>query len=248
MERIGPEFMRGTRYDAMGSSEQRRGLPAPPLEMPVPADAPVLELPRFEDLAAPHVGLATVLTQRTSVRTYARGALRLEELAWLLWCTQGVKEVLPNRAGTFRTVPSAGARHAMETFLLANRVDALGPGLHRYLAIRHAVARLWTDPDIADRIAAAALGQDMVPASAVTFLWVADVHRMTYRYGQRGYRYLHLDAGHIAQNLYLAAEAIGCGACAIAAFDDQAMNDALGLDGENQFVIYLATVGRKPAR
>jgi SagB-type dehydrogenase family enzyme len=68
---------------------------------------------------------------------------------------------------------------------------------------------------------------------------------MTYRYGERGYRYLHLDAGHVCQNLYLAAEAIGCGACAIAAFEDDEVNRVLGLDGESRFAIYLGAVGKK---
>jgi SagB-type dehydrogenase family enzyme len=81
--------------------------------------------------------------------------------------------------------------------------------------------------------------------SAVTFLWVAVVERMTWRYAERGDRYLLLDAGHVCQNLYLAAEALGCGVCAIAAYDDALLNAELGLDGENLFVIYLASLGVK---
>jgi SagB-type dehydrogenase family enzyme len=68
---------------------------------------------------------------------------------------------------------------------------------------------------------------------------------MTWRYSQRGYRYLHLDAGHVCQNLYLSAESVGCGVCAIAAFLDEEINPAMGIDGENEFVIYVATVGKK---
>ncbi len=81
----------------------------------------------------------------------------------------------------------------------------------------------------------------------MTFAWTVDSYRMTWRYGERGYRYLHLDAGHVCQNLYLAAESVDCGVCAIAAFDDEAANRLLGLDGEEQFVIYFATVGKKSA-
>jgi SagB-type dehydrogenase family enzyme len=84
----------------------------------------------------------------------------------------------------------------------------------------------------------------MVNTSGVTFFWVAVSERMEWRYPVRGYRYLHLDAGHVCQNLYLAAEAISCGVCAIAAFDDEKVNEALNLDGENLFVIYVATVGK----
>lgn len=84
----------------------------------------------------------------------------------------------------------------------------------------------------------------MVTASAVTFIWTAVIRRMTWRYGTRGYRYIFLDAGHVCQNLYLAAQEIGCGVCAMAAFDDEAMNRILNLDGEEQFTLYLATLGK----
>ena len=78
----------------------------------------------------------------------------------------------------------------------------------------------------------------------VVFLWVAVPYRMTWRYSERGYRELHKDAGHVCQNLYLAAQAVGCGVCAIAAYDDDVMHDILGIDGVDQFLIYLATVGK----
>ncbi|HEY3312047.1 MAG TPA: SagB/ThcOx family dehydrogenase, partial [Anaerolineales bacterium] len=76
-------------------------------------------------------------------------------------------------------------------------------------------------------------------------IWVAVLARMRWRYGQRGYRYLHLDAGHVCQNLSLAAEATGCGICPIAAFNDDLLNGVLGLDGEEQFAIYMASLGKK---
>jgi len=74
------------------------------------------------------------------------------------------------------------------------------------------------------------------------------VERMYWRYVERGYRYLHLDAGHVCQNLALGAEQLGCGICPIAAFDDELLNATLGLDGRNLFVIYLASVGKKPPK
>ena len=89
------------------------------------------------------------------------------------------------------------------------------------------------------------LGQEFVKRSAATFIWVCDVNRMTWRYSERGYRYAFMEAGHVCQNLYLSAESIGCGVCAIAAYDDDTMNQLLGLDGESQFVIYIATIGKK---
>ena len=144
-----------------------------------------------------------------------------------------------------RTVPSAGARHALESYLLVNNVEGIEKGLYRFLAIEHRLAPLEFEPGVDERITAACLGQDMVRTSAVTFIWAAVPYRMTWRYGERGYRYLYLDAGHACQNLYLAAEAIECGVCAIAAFLDDEMNRAIGVDGEEQFVIYIATAGKK---
>jgi SagB-type dehydrogenase family enzyme len=175
---------------------------------------------------------------------YAHEPMTLDELSFLLWCTQGVKQIHGSQV-TFRTVPSAGARHAFETSLLINDVEGLTPGLYRYLALSHRLQQIDTDPTLPHRITGACFDQQFILRSGVVFLWTAVPYRMTWRYGERGYRDLHLDAGHVCQNLYLAAEAVGCGVCAIAAFDDDAMNELLGIDGENQFLIYLATAGKK---
>ena len=146
---------------------------------------------------------------------------------------------------TLRTVPSSGARHAFETYLLVNRVQGLHPGLYRFLAIKHKLAEVSLDPSLANKITEARLQQRHLNTSAVTFIWTAVPYRMVWRYGERGYRYLHIDAGHVCQNLYLAAEAIGSGVCAIGAFNDEDINNLLGIDGKEQFVIYVAAVGKK---
>ncbi|MCD4689124.1 MAG: SagB/ThcOx family dehydrogenase, partial [Desulfuromonadaceae bacterium] len=185
-----------------------------------------------------------LITQRRSLMEYADQPLSLAELSHLLWCTQGVK-VTYDQQMTLRTVPSAGARHALETVLLINRVDGLEPGLYRYMALDHHLEVISTLRDIAGRLAAACFSQRFIMQSAVTFLWVAVPYRMTWRYQERGYRYLHLDAGHVCQNLYLAAEAIGAGVCAVAAFDDDELNTLLCIDPEEAFVIYLAAVGKR---
>ena len=168
----------------------------------------------------------------------------MEQLSYLLWCTQGVKAVFQG-AATLRNVPSAGARHAFETYLLINKVEGITPGLYRFLGLEHSLIPVLLDKDIADKITKACLNQNFVKSSAVTFLWIAVPYRMNWRYGERGYRYLYLDAGHVCQNLYISAESINCGTCAIAAYADDELNQILGLDGKEQFVIYLATVGLK---
>ena len=240
-EKIGEQFMRETRHVNLGPSDRSRGIPAPPVQLEFDPSGAVALPPRAE-IDAPPCDLTDVIERRRSVREYAPDPLTLPELSYLLWCTQGVRETGP--AKTLRTVPSAGARHAFETFLLVNRVEGLSGGLYRFSAVEHSLIPLDAPPDIAQQIARACCNQQFVAESAATFIWSAIAHRMTWTYGQRGYRYLHLDAGHVCQNLYLAAGAVSCGACGIAAFEDEPLNSVLGLDGVEQFVVYLAAVGK----
>lgn len=243
---IGVAFMQRTRYQHLEPPGHEAGLPQPPLELPADPSADKIALPPVAEATLLALDLRTLIEARRSVRDYAPDPLSLAELSFLLWCTQGV--LTANSTATLRTVPSAGARHAFETYLLVNRVERLTPRLYRFLAGEHLLQPRPGTEGIAPALAQACLDQEMLATCAVAFIWVAVPARMTWRYSQRGYRYLHLDAGHVCQNLYLAAESLGCGACAIAAFDDDAVNRVLGVDGEEQFAIYLATVGRKPAR
>ena len=113
--------------------------------------------------------------------------------------------------------------------------------------LKHGLIRLEAPEDIAQRILGGCMGQQMVADSAVTFILSARPYRAVWRYQQRSYRYLYVDAGHWGQNIHLAAEAVGAGACMIGAFMDEMMNASLGLDGEEEFVIYVAPVGKKEA-
>ncbi len=244
MSGIGKEFMERTRFQYLGRSDQSQGYPAPSLQSGGKGDRTISDLPDPAEIVVKGLDLRTAIEKRTSVRSYSRKPLSLDELSYLLWCTQGVKEVAGEIA-TFRTVPSAGARHALETYVLANNVEGLEKGLYHFLPIGHKLEKVNTGAHIAGRIMVACLQQSFVETSAVTFIWSAVPYRMKWRYGDRGYRYMHLDAGHVCQNLYLSAEAIGCGVCAIAAFQDEELNSALGIDGEEEFAIYVATVGKK---
>ncbi|MBP1909628.1 SagB/ThcOx family dehydrogenase [Methanolobus bombayensis] len=244
MVKIGKEFMERTQYRYLDRSDQSKGYPNPDLELGSEEDKKVIDLPSPEDIEIENIDLRRAIEKRTSVRSYIPEPLSLEELSYLLWCTQGVKEVVRNVA-TFRTVPSAGARHALETYILSNNVNGLEKGLYRFLPIEHKLVEINTQKDIATKIRRGCLDQPFVTSSAATLIWTAVPYRMTWRYGQRGYRYLHLDAGHVCQNLYLSAESVSCGVCAIAAFLDEEINPAMGIDGESEFVIYVATVGKK---
>jgi SagB-type dehydrogenase family enzyme len=239
------DFLRATYPDNLSKSPQDQGVQQPALELPVAPEADLLPLPAPSTLDIPSLELRTAIERRSTLRRYAEQPLTLSELSYLLWLTQGVKEVT-KRPVTLRTVPSAGARHAFETLLLVNRIEGLEPGLYRFIAGQHALLRLPDEHAIFQAgLTHACLEQAQIKSSAVTFIWLAVTERMAWRYVERGMRYLHLDAGHVCQNLYLAAEAIGCGMCAIAAFDDDKMNDLLDLDGQNMFVIYLASLGKR---
>jgi SagB-type dehydrogenase family enzyme len=237
--------MEKTQYRHMGPSDQQKGLPQPPLELAPPQGArETIDLPKPATIELGAMSLRQAIETRRSLRQYVDTPVSLAELSYLLWCTQGVREITSGKA-TFRTVPSAGARHPFETMLLVNRVDGLAAGLYWFAASEHRLLKLDAEPGIAARIAEAAYNQKFILRSAATLIWIADTVRTTWRYGERGYRYMHIDAGHVCQNLYLAAESIGAGCCAIGAFTDETMNELLGLDGVNQFVIYMGVVGKR---
>lgn len=241
---IGHEFMVKTRYGNMEPSDQMNKIAQPALEVAYDGAKTIIDLPMPEEIPPITIDFMAVVELRTSVRDYQNMPISLLELSYLLWCTQGVKQVLGNKA-TLRTVPSAGARHALETYLLIHNVEGVKPGLYRFLALEHKLIEVNLSENISGEIIKACLDQSFIGKSAVTFLWAAQANRMTWRYGERGYRYLHLDAGHVCQNLYLSAQVVGCGVCAIAAFDDEYMNTIIGLDGEEQFVVYVATLGKR---
>lgn len=241
---IGREFLRLTKYENLETSSQKRGLPLPSLELPLEKGSELFDLPSGKNVPLNEIDLIQLVERRESLRKYLDKHLTLEEFSFLLWGTQGVKS-LTEKPLSKRTVPSAGSRHPFETFLLVNAVTGLSPGLYRYLALSHKLARLPGRENINQTLTEACLKQQHVKTSAVTFIWVAVPHRTVWRYSQRAYRYIYLDAGHVCQNLYLLAEAIDCGVCAIAAFDDDLANRAIGFDGEDLFVIYLASVGKR---
>jgi len=243
-ESIGRQFWKMTQNQHLPESPQRLGLPQPPLEMEYDQGESLINLPKVDGLHKPEISLWEAIDKRVTLRRYSDARLSLDELSLLLWATQGVKEIT-TRPSTLRTVPSAGARHAFETFLLVNRVEDLEPGIYRYIATEHALLPYDLSPDVNQRITEGTKNQQHVANSAVTFLWAAVIERMTWRYPERGYRYLLMDAGHVCQNLYLAAVGLGCGVCGIAAFDDDLLNQALKLDGENVFVCYAASLGKR---
>ena len=226
------------------ATEQARGLPPPPIEKPWDPNAKRLDLLGTDNW--PNIGPVTLdraIRGRESRRRYSRAPLLLDELAFLLWATQGIRKRL-DMGTALRTVPSAGARHALETYLCVMNVQGLEPGIYRYLPLENQLLHVAAVPDLGDRLTVATLGQSFAGRSVVTFVWTAIPHRMEWRYGLAAHKVIALDAGHVCQNLYLACEAIGAGTCAIAAYDQEAMDRLLGVDGQDEFTVYLAPVGK----
>lgn len=224
-------------------SDQQRGVPYPPLQKEV-EEGEILALPSVDPEVVSKPDFYTVVEERQSRRKYSKGPLTLKEISFLLYCTQGVKQEIRRGYATKRTVPSAGARHPFETYLAVNRVGSLQPGLYRYLPLSHQLLSLGAVEDLPRQLTEANLGQTFVGDAACVFIWSCIPYRAEWRYGSRAHKNMLLDAGHICQNLYLAVEAIGAGTCAIGAYDQEMMDDLLDLDGEDEYVVYLAPVGK----
>jgi len=226
------------------ATRQSLGYPPPPAEKPAPGDTAVIPLPRPGELKGIcGITVEEAISRRRSVRQYSSLPVSLEELAFLLWATQGFRTT-PGPGGGFRTVPSAGCRHPFETYLAVFRVEGLERGLYRYLPVEHGLIFLGCPERLEARTAQAAMEQPFAGKAAVTFIWTAVPSRTEWRYGEASVKVIALDAGHVCQNLYLACQAVGAGTCAIAAYDQEAADGLIGADGEEEFVIYMAPVGK----
>ncbi|MBN2538647.1 MAG: SagB/ThcOx family dehydrogenase [Deltaproteobacteria bacterium] len=225
-------------------TDQNRGIGPPPVEKPFANDATRIGLvPHGEWNTVKQIDLIAVMESRKSRRTYSDEPLTADELSFLLWATQGIRVRLDD-GHAYRTVPSAGCRHAFETYLCVLNVTGISDGLYRYLPVEHELLLEYTDDRMAEKIVAASFGQSFFGKAAVTFIWTAIPYRMEWRYGIAAHKVIAIDAGHVCQNLYLACEAIGSGACAVAAYDQEAMDRFVRVDGTDEFVIYLAPVGK----
>jgi SagB-type dehydrogenase family enzyme len=178
------------------------------------------------------------INQRRSIREYVDKPLTLPEIAQLLWAAQGITDEATGK----RAAPSAGATYPLEVYLVAGNVDGLSPGLYQYRPHEHDLTLL--EPGaLQDELADAALDQESVKDAAAVILFTAVYERTTQRYGERGVRYVHIETGHAAQNVYLQAGALGLGTVVVGAFDDQSLRELVGLE-EGEHPLYLMPVGR----
>jgi SagB-type dehydrogenase family enzyme len=201
-------------------------------------NAPRISLP--EPRGYRGLSLEEAIETRRSVRDYGAEPLSVEALSRLLHAAQGT--TAPRRG--FRAAPSAGALYPIETYTVVNDVAGLEPGLYHYAMPDHGLEWLQAG-NLRGAMTIAGIGQEMLGQAQVCLVLSAIFQRLRWKYRERTYRYALLEAGHIGQNLYLAATSLGLGACAVGAFLDDELNNLLGLDGREEAVLYVVSVGQR---
>ena len=235
--RIGEEFQERTKYRPDASDHGARWEAAPPYKS---YSSPLLtiRLPRPELSGGPR--LWDTMRARRSARSYGSRPIHLQELSQLLWAAQGV--TAEQHGYRFRAAPSAGALYPIETYAAAHNVHSLEMGLYHYSVPDHSLTQLRRG-DLRAELTTAAIRQKMCAIAGLVFIWTAVIGRSAQKYAQRAYRYIYLDAGHIAQNVALACTALGLGSCPIAALFDDEVNAILEVDGYGEIVLYMTSVG-----
>jgi len=184
--------------------------------------------------------LIYAIQNRKSIRDYSDKPLSKEQLSYLIWASTGIQR--KERGFEYRTAPSAGALYPIETYIIINNVKNIAQGVYHYNIESHYLEEL-KKGDYRSEITEAALNQPMCYHAAAVFIWTAIFNRSKCKYGQRAYRYIYLDAGHIAENLALSATSINLKTCQIAALYDDEVNQIIDIDGLTESTIYLSVVG-----
>ena len=247
MSGTGDKFQQETKYEPSRIPRHKLVWDAkPPLYKEYP-EAQKIELVAFDPRrfaslceAAGAMILDRVLRQRKSIRDFQQQPISKDQLSYLLWASTGIQRI--EDGYEFRTTPSAGALYPIETYVVVNDVRKLEAGVYHYSIKAHQLEQL-KQGEFRQEVTAAALGQGMCQTSAVVFVWSAVFERCKWKYGQRAYRYIYLDAGHIAENLALAAVSLNLGSCEIGALYDNQVNAILGIDGTEESVVCIAVVG-----
>ncbi len=209
----------------------------------------VLErVPLDRNATLPAINMQDVLEARVSRRGFSREPIDTAMLSCLLKFTTGVRgnRFLDDRFN-FRHVPSAGGLYPHETYVVINNVERVQQGIYHYNVPSHSIDKI-RDGDFKSEITGVCLDQPMAGECAAVFCWVAIPGRSKWKYLQRAYRYIYMDLGHVAQNFYLVAEALGLAACTIGALYDDEGNALLGLDGLEEALAYVGIVGRRMER
>ena len=208
-----------------------------PLQYKKYSEVKMITLPKPDYRGIP---LEAAIEKRRSVRNYSKAAINLAQVSQLLFAAQGVTGEIYGHP--IRSAPSAGALYPIEIYLVVNNVEGLSQGIYHYDVQAHAL-ELLKDGDFSGLITNAALRQEMPGKANITFVLSAIFDRTCHKYGERGSRYVYMEAGHISQNISLQAVSLGLGSASVGAFSDDKVNHLFGLDGREEAVIYLHAVG-----
>lgn len=194
-----------------------------------------IKLPRAQKIGK--VSVEEAINNRRTIRYYTNKPITLNELSQILWAAQGI-----TTKDGLRTTPSAGALFPLEIFVLAGNVEKLENGVYRYNPFKHSIKKILRG-DYRKHLFDFALGQEQVQTAAANIIITAVYKRTTWKYGERGKRYVDVEAGHCAQNILLQAEALGIGCCPIGAFYDEEVKKLL--NAKEEYPLYIITIGRK---
>ena len=182
------------------------------------------------------VSVEEAISRRRSCREFLNNALTLEELSQLLWSCQGITDSISG----YRAAPSAGATFPFEIYIVVGNVAGIEAGLYHYIVKKHSIELLRTG-DIRDELCKSCLGQEFLKIAPITIILAARYERTTQRYGERGYRYVAMEAGHIGENLHLQCVSLGLGTVMVGAFYDDRVKKLLEIEEEP---LYIMPVGR----
>lgn len=230
------------------TTDAKKGIPQPPKVKSYEVSSALVDLPMVNENTLKNKNIYNCIKERRSTRFYSNQPISLKELSYLLWAAQGITST--NKAGlTFRTVPCSGATHSFESYLLIRNVENVQKGVYRYLPVEHKLLFMFELDELEHKIDKITLDQPFAPnfaqKAAVLFIWSTTPYRAEWKYSVTAHKKILIDIGHVCQNLYLASESIDAGACAIGIYDQAFIDKQLGLDGDEEFAIYLAAVGKK---
>ena len=251
--RVTPENLRKSTQ----VSPHQKGLPQPPIEKEYDENTKLVDLPTIDAVKINDISLKEAILNRRSIREYTDESMTLDELSWLLYATQGVQSIhekgtiwvtrINDCRVTLRPVASGGSLHPFETYLYLRNCEAVEKGLYRYIASKHKLLPVDLSEEIEENVTKACLA-NVGRNSHVLFIWTAIPYRTGWHYGELAYKAVFWDIGHVSQNLYLAAEGVGCGVCAIGYYDEDRLDEILNIDGRTEFVVFMSAVGKRPVK
>ncbi len=211
---------------------------------PINPSDQIFQLP--DPILTSKVSVEEALQNRRSVREYKTDALSLNQVSQILWAAYGINEPRSNPSflrGGLKTAPSAGALFPLDIYLVCGNVDGLPAGIYKYISENHNL-KLVSEGDVRKDLGKAALEQGFIEVAPISLVYVAIFKRTTQKYGERGReRYVCMDLGHSAQNVYLQAYALNLGTCAVGAFTDKMVSMVMLLTDKEE-PLYIMPVGK----